>query len=205
MADDHSNRDSTKPLSRRAFIQSACLTGVTLIGLEALRPALAAGDPQTSRTGDAPALAFWDGRRLVDASRHVAGDPSLVAAGVRVSVEAHSGAVRTLYGLSTLYRIDAGGVNFEVPFHAWTASPHSSKRVTFTMPAGSGQELRLNVDHADHSGGRLSSAVRLKLRAGTYVLAAPGTRLGGFRLEETDGTPRLVRAGDASPADFDHL
>lgn len=199
---------SPDPLSRRAFLRGGvCLAGSVLIGLTAIPKGQAFATPAKP----ALALAYWDEVRLVDASHLPNGDPSLCATGLRVTVQSHTGSVRTLSGLSALYRIETLEQEQFVPYHAWTASAHGSKTSVFSIPVFPAHGLAFLVRHAapeDSSCAETlcrlcvgADAGRPKLRAGTYVLATPGTDWSAYEL--TEGQHLTTR--DGHQAVFDHL
>ena len=175
----------TEPISlpRRDFLRgAACALGaVCALGLEAT-------GTQAAPASDAPALsvAFWTGKRLVDARHLPACGPSLFPSGARLTVHAHGGG-EGLRAINAHFPVMLGGEERHVPFHAWTAAAPAHAEARFVMPVPPGAGLLLSALHEE-----TETFVRLRadaapgqpgLQPGLYVLALGHPSWPGYHLE----------------------
>ena len=214
MTDLNTSSLSEARLSRRAFVQgAACLAGVSMLGLatSALASAPSADHEAVGRHGSALALAYWDGTRMIDATRlgMRLADGSLLGSHVRVTVNHHEGSHSTILGLSALYPINNG--TELAPYHAWAISEYGSQPAAFTIPVSDSAGLSLSIRHK--SGGATATDIlgltletdstAPKLMAGTYVIAKH-PELSNCQLK-TDESGSTVVLNKGIPAKFDCL
>jgi hypothetical protein len=200
-------------MDRREFLRGAAvLAGSLALGWKS--PAEAATKAHTTGAS----LAFWDGRRIVRASRIQASADSLNGRGARVIIHGHSvpagQASCAIRGINAHFTAEQENSTISVPFHAWSASYHTSHKAAFTMPVDADRGLLFSVEHAGKTAAEerftLSASGNTgdtALRPGTYIVAAGQPNWAGCRLIEDDGRQTLVRTalGAARPADFEYV
>jgi len=196
-------------IHRRQFLQGA----VTVIGVVAL--GISSTDSKAAvrvqGAGAALGIAYWDGERLTRADQLSHGDASLSS--VKLVIRAAAKSDPSINAIDLLYSIPLANGQQYVPHFAWSRTANRPTRAVATMPvANEGVRISINSQGLDtlHSFTVGPEEDALKLRTGTYIVAAGSPRWAMYDFEASVGAfdpGRLVRRsiGGFVPVNFDYV